>query len=267
MDSFFTDGKLVKALRKRTGIEKPYALPWGEWKQWEEKTKAEQPWAYFLTESVPKAVDRVISAIVSPYYDVKYYVRNRFIRRSHVLRTDCKPGQYMDTDEKIITGLVNAVIDYVEIELALKSRWSGTEESKSAVWKNGRCPQLGLEYLNWEITLLQDETMGVDPGSADYLAPSSQATAAKEVKAIYEWAKNRNLRPNPLEASGWSAYCDKYKRNTGLDSIFNREDWSEEQHTDHKSALTQINELEKAYLQEDEDMLIRLIRVRSSLWT
>lgn len=261
MKHFFSEGKLVKKMRARLGIEKPYALPWGEWDKWKEKTKTEKPTAYFLTETLPKYADRVADVVTSPYYDVRYYFRNRFIRKSHVLRTNCKPGDYMDTDEKILTALANAIIDYVEIELAYKSRWCDVEGSEKAVWKNGRCPELGLKYLAWEATLLYDAESGIEEDHEDYMKPTPQADASKEIGAIYKWAKNRDLRIDACELSGWSAFCDKNREN-----IF-EDDKTEEIREERLAALKKCREIEDEYEKEDADMLMRIIAIRRSLWT
>lgn len=260
MKHFFSEGKLVKKMRARLGIEKPYALPWGEWDKWKEKTKAEKPVAYFLTETAPKYADRFVDVLTSPYYDVRYYVRNRFYRKSHILRTDCKPGDYMDTDAKILSALANAIIDHVEIELAYKGDWCKTEESKTAVWKNGRCPELGMEYIDWEITLLYDEDMGVEESDESYGTPTPQADSANELKAIYLWAKNRSSRPDPYDASGWSAFCARNR-----DNIFD-DDKTDEIREERLAALKRCREIEDAYEAEDTEMLTKIIKIRHSLW-
>jgi hypothetical protein len=259
---YLKDHRIIKKVRSYFGIEKPYALPWGEWQKWTDTTREQKPVGFFLTETLPGFLGNSWKKISSPYHDTCYYVRNRFIRRSHMLRTDCAPGDYMDTDDKILSALANAVIDHVEIELAFKSRWCGTEESKAAKWKNGRCPELGLAHIAWEKTLLNDDASGFDESHELYNTPSSQAESAIELEKIYLWAKGRNTRPDPYDVSGWTAYCDKY-RDQGL---FN-EITDDQQMAEKTAALAALRAMEDAQLQEDTDMLIQLIRIRGSLWT
>lgn len=256
---YLAESKMFKYLRRKFGIKKPCALGLGEWKKWEDNTKDKYPVGYFLTETVPDFLDDVWKAITDPYYNTRYYVRNRFIRKTHVLRTDCKPGQYMDTDGRIESALANAVIDFVEIELAYESRWCGTEESKSAVWKDGRCPELGLEYLKWEMGITYNkEWAGEDHELLG--EPTSQAHNAREVYDIYNWAKTRDQRADPHDVSGWSDYCEKYP------GLWNEEK-TPEQEQEADVALKKLREIEEQYAQEDEEMLIRLIKIRKSLWT
>jgi hypothetical protein len=82
------------------------------------------------------------------------------------------------------------------------------------------------------------------------------------------WTVTYRNRPDPHDASGWSAHCDAMRLNSGSDSIFailspkNSEDRDA---SDIAHALLQ--EIEASYDKEDTDMMIRLIRIRDSLWT
>jgi hypothetical protein len=251
---YLGDSKWVGALRKRFGIEMPRWAEMGEWDEIHERIRREHPLGWFLTEVVPDWIEAVHDFITSPYYNSRYYIRNRFIRRTHMLRTDCPLGEWRDMDHRILSALTNAIIDYVEIELALKSRWLNTDESKTAAWRKGRCPELGLEYLKWEMTL-------DDPDLDEYSRSDHQAVAAREVKAIYDWAKSREDRPDPMDASGWSDYCSKWPR------AWRSKDRSPEQEAECDAAHQRLREIEKAYSDEDTDMLIRLMKIRESLWT
>jgi hypothetical protein len=255
---YFEESKLVDRLRTRFGVVKPYALPWDEWDEWNEKTKKAKPWAYWITETVPEFLDNVLGKIPTPIDDIRYYCRNRFNRKSHVLPCYFKPGEYHDLDERILHGLMNALVDFVEVELAYKSRWCNTEESKTAKWKNGRCPQLGLAHLAWEMTL-DGEELDVTERS------DSQAATAREIKVIYDWWKvTRPARPDPYDASGWSEYCER-NREAG-NNIFSNKKKDPELAELSKVTLDKLHEIEAAYHDEDQAMLIRMIKIRRSLW-
>ena len=139
---YLGEHKWVVALRERLGIAKPELFVFGDgsYDDWKTNTRKNYPVGWFLTETLPDWIEAAYKFVTSPYYDTRYYIRNRFIRKSHMLRTDCPPGQYWDTDERILTALANAIIDYVEVELAFKHQWCGSEEVPNAVWRNGRCP-------------------------------------------------------------------------------------------------------------------------------
>jgi hypothetical protein len=72
-------------------------------------------------------------------------------------------------------------------------------------------------------------------------------------------------RPDVHDASGWTDYCAR-RRDNGLD-FFDMEDKTEAEKEQCRTALNLSQEIEKAYDDEDEAMLIRLIRVRDALWT
>jgi hypothetical protein len=256
MRTYASEWEIFENLRKRFGINKPLALEWGGWKKWEEQLKKEKPLAYFITETIPDFIDAVVRHIPTPIDDIRYYCRNRFIRKTHVLPTGFKPGEYHDLDERILHGIMEGLVDYVEVELAYKSRWCGSEESKAAKWRNGRCPELGLEYLEWEITL-DDPNLGVND-RADH-----QAVVARQVKEIYDWWKARPARPDPMDASGWSEICDE-KRNGGIGFM---EKGDAEFERRKAESLRKLRKMEKQYEKEDEDKLIQLIKIRRSLWT
>ncbi len=96
--------------------------------------------------------------------------------------------------------------------------------------------------------------------------PTYQAIAAKEMLELYTWWKEvYPKRPDPYDASGWSAYCDM-RRERGY-HLLDMEDRTEEESAMRNTALAKSNEIEKAYNDEDEAMMIRLIKIRESLWT
>jgi len=254
---YLGEHKWVVALRERLGIAKPELFEFGNgsYDDWKTNTRKNYPVGWFLTETLPDFIEDTHRIVTSPYYNTRYYIRNRFYRKTHMLRTDCVPGEYSDTDERILTGLANAIIDYVEVELAYKHKWVGSEEVPNAIWKNGRCPELGLKYLEWEMEL-------DDPNLDEYSRADSQANSAREVKVIYDWAKGRPDRPDPHELSGWNAYCDKYRS-----SLWNNKNQTPEQGVESEVTFKKLREIEAEYEREDEDMLIRIIKVRRSLWT
>jgi hypothetical protein len=102
-----------------------------------------------------------------------------------------------------------------------------------------------------------------DPGPCDYAI-----SAAKEIIELYTWwtVTYRN-RPDPMEASGWSAHCDamRVKYPGSFFSSLNSKDPEDRKASNKAHKL--MDKIEKAYAKEDEEMMIRLIKIRESLWT
>jgi hypothetical protein len=73
-------------------------------------------------------------------------------------------------------------------------------------------------------------------------------------------------RPDPHDASGWSDYCEASRIANG-----GKLSWSGDKSPELKAmsdtAHEKLREIEAAYEAEDEAMMIRLIKIRDSLWT
>jgi hypothetical protein len=271
---YWSNSKFATWLR---GTDKPKAETWAGWRQWHKASKEQHPVRYWIAE---EGLDRIQSFIwwpIDQLYNIKYYINNRWITRTHCLTAhprDIKPGQWRDVGNRFLPCLFNELVNFVEVEQAWHHCiWDDEAKSRFNVpWYNQgwfrlrtwRCPEAGLEYLRWAETLTNEEFLEEDK---KHLAePTYQAKAAKEIIELYNWWKNvYPNRPDPHDASGWTAIMDRH-REQGRD-FFDLESRSEEEKLERNAALDRCNEIEAAYNQEDEEMMIRLIRVRQSLWT
>jgi hypothetical protein len=130
------------------------------------------------------------------------------------------------------------------------------------VW---RCKQAGLDNLEWQRNLKCDDewTNKEDP---NYGKPTQQAIGAQEILDLYTWwTEERPKRPDPYDASGWTALCER-RRQSGKD-FFDFEDRTEEEKAESAKVLDLCHEIEEKYDREDEEMMIRLIKIRKGLWT
>lgn len=135
-----------------------------------------------------------------------------------------------------------------------------------------RCPKAGLAYLEWASSLKHDEDW-IDQNDPDFGKPTKQALAAQEIIELYKWWKEeRPKRADPMDASGWSDYCDQ-KRKEGEDlgedefSPLFRSNQSEADQKQKRKILDRCWKLEQEQEDEDTNMLIRLVKVRGSIWT
>lgn len=268
MSKYWSNSKFADRLR---GTAKPYAADSKGWKEWEASAKAKHPIRYWLVEEAFDAVQKFIYWPVEKLYNVKYYVVNRWIDQSHALVAHpkhIKPGQYSDFDTRILVCLFDELVDFVEIEKAYSNyRWH-EEKLKTLKWWQGgrwrtrtwRSAEAGLAHLEWESTLTDEEWIK-DKSQAK---PTLQAVVAKEIIDLYKWwTEVYPNRPEPMDASGWSAYCDD-KTDRGID-FFDHD--PEADKWDTGAMHSKMREMEKAYEAEDTEMLIRLIKIRGSLWT
>jgi hypothetical protein len=249
-----------------------------EWRLWKEAAKESHPIRYWIVE---EGLDHMQNFVNWPWdrlHNVRYYINNRWITKSHALTAhprDIKPGDWRDVGNRFLPCLFNELVDFVEVEQAWHHvMWDKEARAKFAVpwhrrWlrlRTWRCPDAGIEHLLWASGLKLDVHMGVDPGTNDYGKPTHQAIAAQEILALYRWWREvYPNRPDVYDASGWSAYCEM-RRNKGYEFL-DLEDKTEDEAAQCKTALEKSNEIEKAYDDEDEAMMIRLIKIRDSLWT
>lgn len=260
------------------GIKKGGAKTGRGWREWEQEGKRLHPVRYWIAEEALDAVQNFIWWPVDKIHDVKYYINNRWVTRTHSLTAhprDIKPGQWRDVGNRFLPCLFNELVDFVEIETAWSHiAWSDKEAKakyNAPFWATGwfrwrvwRCPQAGLDHLDWAMTLTNEEWL--EEGEKHKAEPTSQALAAREIKELYTWwTEVYPKRPDPHDAGGWTAYCDM-KRESGA-HFLDLEDRTPEEAEMSKIALDKTHEIEQAYEAEDEAMMIRLIKVRQSLWT
>lgn len=126
--------------------------------------------------------------------------------------------------------LLHSVFDELVnfVEIELASTFINSSEKKYKATWGGRSSEAGIDHLKWA-SELKNENNG-NPGDGQ---PSRQELAAQETLALHQWWKvERPNRPDP-------------------NSIANQK-WFD---------------LEKKQDDEDTAMLVRLVKIRQSLWT
>ena len=276
---YWTCSKFADWIR---GTKKLSAGTAEEWDTWHTTAKIKHNFRYWLAEEGLDYIQKFVMYIPDKIYSAKYYFNNRWITKTHALtahRRDIKPGEWCDVGNRFLPCLFNELVDFVEVELAWWHLvWSGKEEREKykAPWYNfgwfrvrgWRCPQAGLDNLDWQRNLRwQANEVGDD--SPNLGKPTPQAIKAQEILDLYKWwTETYRNRPEPMEASGWSAYCDACRDAHGdsFSAMFsNKKSPALKKQGDKAHKLLQ--KIEAAYEKEDEEMMIRLIKVRHGLWT
>ena len=254
-----------------------------EWDDWEKQARAKSSWRYWLADEGLRSVEKFIKFIPNKLHSIKYYINNRWITRTHALTAnprDIKPGTWCDVGNRFLPCLFNELQDFVETELAWwHLAWASKEERakyNAPWWRFGwwtvrvwRCPQAGLDNLEWQSKLVFDDEW-MDKTDPRYGKPTPQAIKAQEILDLYKWWTEvyRN-RPDPMDASGWSAYCDACREEHGDSKLGGllSENKSPKLKKQGDKALKLCHKIEQQYEKEDEQMMIRLIKVRHGLWT
>ena len=272
---YWTCSKFADWLR---GTPSPGALTSKDWKTWHLEAKAAHPVRYWLADDGLDYLQKFVFYIPDQLYAIKYYINNRWVTQTHALRAhprDIQPGTWCDVGNRFLPCLFNELVDFVEVELAWwHIAWGDQDERRKYNapfwatgwfrWRTWRCPQAGLDNLAWQMTCdNKDYTAEDDP---DYGELTPQAHNAAEIYELYKWwTLVYPNRPEPMEVSGWSAYCDSKRKAGG--SVLDILDRDSNDGVDTTAMHDKMHELEDAYEREDEAMMIRLIKIRQSLWT
>ena len=249
-----------------------------EWDEWRTTAQMRHNFRYWVAEEALDAVQNFVNYPMDKLNDIRYYINNRWISKSHALTADprdIRPGNWCDVGNRFLPCLFKELVDFVEIEQAWHHcMWNDEAKTKFNVpwyrkgWlrlRTWRSPEAGLAYLTWASTLTNEEFLDDDKKSE--AVPTYQANSAREIIELYTWWTTvyRN-RPDPYDASGWTAACEASRlANGGKLSFGDPKDpaLKEAQNLAHEL----LQKIEKAYEDEDEAMMIRLIKARDSLWT
>jgi hypothetical protein len=260
--NYWSCSKFAAKVRRKLGVEeKPSAATLEGWSEW--KKNNTNNFGYWLTEEAFDAAQDVVYFPIDVYRNIRRYINNRFVTKTHYIDTKLERGQWHEMDARILHGMMESLVGFVEIEKANMRYLSdevplwrdNTLKGKFVRWKTYHSRELpsrqkGLEYLDWEISLGEESPL--------------QSAAARNIKELYLWWKDvRPARPDPMDASGWSEHCDA--RRDGGD-IFCRPETPEEKDR-VEQMLEEMRLLEQQYYDEDTEMLTRLIKIRDSLWT
>jgi len=233
------------------------------WHTWEcEKRK--NKFAFFMSDTLP---DKFNDIFYWPFVRVSRKLKTLWQGHPSIKITSLDKG-YAEVDSKMLYGMFQLLVDFVEIENAHMMIWSDSRLKQpkwyTTLFKEWRDPSLGIEYCKWGANL-------DNPNNADNNPINTrQAEAAREILKLYNWWVN--VRPNrldPSDASGYSAHFNtraaKTKQEDGFDSIW--ASFISERDAALTTILDETNRIEQKYTDEDTAMLIRLITVRQNLWT
>lgn len=273
-------------VQKKFGRKKPYALSVDGWNEFDKKYKEEEPIRFFFCETVPEKIlygyRKAIGWKLRKFREFFYY---RFMDKYHVVKTDLAPGYY-DKDSLLFHANFSILVDYVESELAwmylinnssnegdvlfekYKRQWKLANIDPTHLLKiNFKSSELGIAFLENYVEKNPYDTED-DEGYAETI--KRQQNEYKEILDIYTWYTK--TYPEKLERAHKSLEFEnreelekKYGFMFILSSEFRKEnpDVYKRYQDDSKVRQQLKEEIEK----ESTDMLIRLITIRSRLWT
>lgn len=261
--------KLVKKIKRWLDYNPPKSGTADEWVAHEVAYRKNAPIRFWLTETYD---NYIYYPVTFSKRNISNWIRFRTYDKYHVVDTGLPPDYY-DTDTIMLNVCFNLLKVYVEIEKA--SAQIGWNDDTS--WKqdvslvhrllcsipfikrffpiNNR--RLGMKYLEWEASLTNDNDS----------SPTHQAIAAKEIISLYTWWVD--TRPSRVEVEYVTRELSEEDQKKGI--LFTMSDEYKEKYPDQYALTSQWykahTEQESQWRQEDEDMLVRLIKIRTHLWT
>lgn len=252
---YWNCSKIANLIR---GSAKPAGLTWEGWKQWKVEQQEEHPVRYWLAETGLSKLQNLLMFPIDVYREIKYYVCNRWIDKTHYLQTGLEPGHYYEFDHRLLHALFNELVIFVETEYASMAKHNSVnKKKKNYKFKNGRCSEAGLDYLNWCCGLKYNKSWGISKTDPQYGKLTPQALSAQKIKKLYLWwTLDRPYRPDPMKAAGLD--WNERKEESLFGGKVTRKELSE---------FKKLEKIEKSYDNEDTKMLVDLIKIRKEIWT
>lgn len=253
--------KVYRRFKSWMNYDPPGALSTKGWRLFKKEFKEQAPVRYWIMN---KARYKFLMPIKWKYEGIADWVRYRTYDRHHVVYTGLEPG-YNDVDTTMLHVNFNLLKEFVEVEQAW-SRYCWNGEYKKGSWFEKhmpfyrifvpfRDPALGIDHFEWAATL-------DDPNLPPYERSDQQAANAREILELYMWWVK--LRPARKEIEYLEYDHQGLDILAPLDEDFDR---NAEDFKAHEEVMAMRAKQEEEWDNEDERMLIRLIKIRRSLWT
>jgi len=248
-----------KWLEKKCYPDHPSVATAEEWCEWEKKER-EKPICYFLVNTIPEWFNtNIISKISNVYYWFQYRLHPAY--KYHLIKTGLKPG-YHEIDNRMINGMFNILKEFCENEQPYHD-WCWNNKGEKFI--SGK--EAALKSLKWQKELVYTEDDIFNDNDKHLIGQlTPQAEKAIELETLYLWWVE--IYPNRVDP--YDCYEDPYFNNlietkeSVMKILCNRPPEEEIKAT---KIYHQRDILEKQYIAEDEEMLIRLIKIRNSMWT
>lgn len=252
MRNYWNNTKFADWIR---GTPKGEAKSFGDWKKWKNEAKLKHPIRYWLSENGLNYIQNIIYWPYEKYLSIKYYIYNRWVSKTHVLSSKLKKGSFYEFETRLLECMFNSLVDFIEIEEAWMVYCQDGKKYKVSFnpFRRWRCPEAGIDALNWAANLGEN-------------GPPHQIHTAKELLILYHWWKEvRPNRPDPYDISGSNELYKKRKLQ-GKDFLDFDSDTDEEA-KERLEAANKATQIQNQYDLEDEEMMIRLIKIRQGMWT
>lgn len=249
--------KQYKRFKYWMNYNPPGALSSKGWRLFDKEFKEVAPIRHYIKTNFKKTF---IWPIKWKYEEITNWIRYRTYDQYHILKTGLAPDYY-DVDTQMLHVNFNMLKEFVEVEQAWRAHWSehlSWCEKYMPLYYTFypfRRPDLGIKHYEWAATL-------DDPALPMHERCDHQAVAAREILSLYYWWINE--RPARKEIK----YVNYNEQGLGFLGCFDDDfDSNAPDYIAHRKSMDDATKQEEAWKNQDTEMLIRLIKVRQSLWT
>jgi len=240
---------------------KPSAKTLTEWRIYHNNFEQEHPYVNKVIDII-EALESITVYIPNKLEKLRCYIKNKYFKKYHYLKSDLKPHEYYDLDTRMLHGLFNELVNFVEIECAHMSIVFDKPAKKKY-----KLPFYASTRYGFLFPEVKSAQAGLDYIEFQYL--SSNDESYNKILELYNWWKNiRPIRKDPYDSDDieqfYKAMELKYKTKI---RILEDDVLSEEERKFLRNLYKKIREQEALQYEEDTNMLIDLIKIRGYLWT
>lgn len=233
MRTYWSNSKFAARLREVFGLPaQPVAATFEGWEEHEKASLKASKLGVAVVEGLD-AVQKVIFWIPEKLESASYFISNA-ANKSHVLRTQTKYGQWSDLASRIPDALMLSVIDFVEEECFWMNVCFCSHEDKEKLEPEVR-KYVDQSYIRRKLFRVKvSDTVRAKHGRQwmDFqnAHDTHEVKAYDELWEAYLFAKNRYLKFDAFEESGYNAYAEargsdsifSFKSNDATDALFKR---------------------------------------------
>ena len=205
---------------------------------------------YWIAEEGLEYLQNLILYLPNGFRKLVTYINYRWVLDTHLLAGDkkhLKRGRWHDFDSKFLPCLFDGLVDFVEIECAIFHEGINKQTRKkykkpwwTKFYYKWRSKEAGLDYLKWSSNNSDD----------------TYAQAIREILTLYFWwTEKRPQRETPESLSDYEEVSEIISEKTLSEKAL------------ISSLIDNYHTINKRYQNEDEEMMIRLIKIRNYLWT
>jgi len=254
--------RAIRRFKSWMRYDPPGSMTSKGWRLFNKEYQEQAPVRYWFAHTFKYAV---LMPVKWKYEKVHDWVRYRTYDKYHIVDTGLTPSYY-DPCTVMLHVNFNILKEFVEVEQAWsKYLWSG-DYKEHASWCEKhmpfyrrvfpfRSPEHGVKHFEWAATL-------DDPNLPPHERCDHQAVAAREILVLYKWWVEDRPARKEIEHVPYN------KQGMGMlgcfDDDFNQE---AEDYKAHVTSMEAASNQEEEWEKEDEAMLIRLMKIRKSLWT